>query len=55
MEAFALMAHDLKQIWHSKLSRLGQEQLQSKAAALVQQIWRQRRPKTDDGQYRAED
>ncbi|KAF3945878.1 hypothetical protein CMV_027794 [Castanea mollissima] len=36
VEAFALMAHDLKQIWHSKLSRLGQEQLQSKAAARVQ-------------------
>ena len=53
VEAFALMAHDLKQIWHSKLSRLGQEQLQSKAAARVQQIWRQRRPKTDDDQYRA--
>ncbi|KAM3741816.1 hypothetical protein ACB098_07G025700 [Castanea mollissima] len=53
VEAFALMAHDLKQIWHSKLSRLGQEQLQSKAAARVQQIWRQRRRKTDDDQYRA--
>ncbi|KAK4548412.1 hypothetical protein RGQ29_032793 [Quercus rubra] len=48
VEAFALMAHDLKQIWHSKLSRLGQEQLQSKAAARVQRVWRRNHPKTDD-------
>uniref|UniRef100_A0A7N2MVN0 Cyclic nucleotide-binding domain-containing protein n=1 Tax=Quercus lobata TaxID=97700 RepID=A0A7N2MVN0_QUELO len=48
VEAFALMAHDLKQIWQSKLSRLGQEQLQSKAAARVQRIWRRNHPKTDD-------
>ncbi|XP_075674735.1 cyclic nucleotide-gated ion channel 1-like, partial [Castanea sativa] len=48
VEAFALLAHDLKQIWHSKLSRLGQEQLQSKAAARVQRIWRRNHPKTDD-------
>ncbi|XP_023889695.2 probable cyclic nucleotide-gated ion channel 10 [Quercus suber] len=48
VEAFALMAHDLKQIWHSKLSRLGQEQLQSKAAARVQRIWHRNHPKTDD-------
>ena len=48
VEAFALMAHDLKQIWHSKLSRLGQEQLQSKAAARVQRFWRRNHPKTGD-------
>ena len=48
VEAFALMAHDLKQIWHSKLSRLGQEQLQSKAAARVQRVWRRNHPKTGD-------
>ncbi|XP_050259652.1 probable cyclic nucleotide-gated ion channel 10 [Quercus robur] len=48
VEAVALMAHDLKQIWQSKLSRLGQEQLQSKAAARVQRIWHRNHPKTDD-------
>ncbi|KAK9989667.1 hypothetical protein SO802_029906 [Lithocarpus litseifolius] len=42
VEAFALMAHDLKQIWHSKLSRLGTEQLQSQAASIIQRIWRSR-------------
>ena len=32
VEAFALMAHDLKQIWLSKLSRLDTEQLQQAIA-----------------------
>ena len=48
VETFALIGHDLKQIWHSKLSRLGQEQLQSKAAARIQRVWRRNHPKTDD-------
>ncbi|KAF3945544.1 hypothetical protein CMV_028092 [Castanea mollissima] len=53
-EAFALMAHDFKQILESKFSLLlGPEKLQSKAAIRVQRIWRQRRPKTNDDQYRA--
>nr|XP_023874076.1 cyclic nucleotide-gated ion channel 1-like [Quercus suber] len=50
VEAFALMAHDLKKILESKLSLLEPEKLQSKAAIRVQRIWRQRRPKTDDDQ-----
>ncbi|XP_050259648.1 cyclic nucleotide-gated ion channel 1-like [Quercus robur] len=48
VEAFALMAHDLKQIWHSKLSRLDTQQLKTRAALRVQRIWRQHRAKTDD-------
>ena len=43
VEAFALMAHDLKQILESKFSLLGHEKLQSKAAIRVQRIWRQHR------------
>ena len=48
VEAFALMAHDFKQILESKFSLLGHEKLQSKAAIRVQRIWRQHRAKTDD-------
>nr|XP_023874085.1 cyclic nucleotide-gated ion channel 1-like isoform X2 [Quercus suber] len=50
VEAFALMASDLKQIWHSKLSRFGPEGLQSQAASRLQRGWRGHRdhPKTDD-------
>ena len=48
VEAFALMANDLKQIWHCKLSRIGQEQLQSKASACAQRIWHHNHPKMDD-------
>ena len=48
VEAFALMAYDLKEILESKLSLLGHEKLQSKAAIRVQRIWRQHRAKTDD-------
>ena len=50
VEAFALMASDLKQIWHSNLSRLGPEGLQSHAASRVQRRWRWHRdqPKMDD-------
>ena len=40
VEAFALMAHDFKQILESKLSLLEPEKLQSKAAIRVQRIWR---------------
>lgn len=47
------MAHDLKEILESKLSLLEPEKLQSKAAIRVQRIWRQRRPKTNDDQYKA--
>ncbi|KAF3950219.1 hypothetical protein CMV_023997 [Castanea mollissima] len=50
VEAFALMASDLKQIWHSKLSRLGPGGLQYQAASRVQRIWHRHRdhPKPDD-------
>ena len=48
VEAFALMAHDFKQILESKLSLLEPEKLQFRAAIRVQRIWRQHRAKTDD-------
>lgn len=48
VEVFALMAQDLKQILHSKLSSLGPEQLPSAAASVVQRIWRRKHPKTED-------
>ena len=38
VEAFALMAHDLKRIWQSKLSQLGQEESEFEAASFVQRI-----------------
>ncbi|KAL4614130.1 hypothetical protein ACB092_07G032400 [Castanea dentata] len=48
VEVFALMAQDLKQILHSKLSSLGPEKLPSAAASVVQRIWRCKHPKTED-------
>ncbi|KAF3947654.1 hypothetical protein CMV_026241 [Castanea mollissima] len=48
VEVFALMAQDLKQILHSKLSSLGPEQLPSAAASVVQRIWRCKQPKSED-------
>ena len=49
VEAFALMAHDLKQIWLSKLSRLDTEQLQTQAAIRIQRFWRSRRLRSQRG------
>ena len=48
VEAFALMAKDLKDIIDSKLSRLDPEKAQNKAASNSQRIWRRFHPKRDN-------
>lgn len=45
VEAFALMADDLRKKWRSKYSRLDPEQSVSEAATFVQQVWRRNHPK----------
>ena len=49
VEAFALMANDLKEILYSSLTRLNPKQTEVKAASRVQRRWRIRKhKKTDD-------